>query len=258
MKRTIGKLITMLLCLTMLIPLFMLKEESTKEGTDGLQKRERVPFFKSFAFSFTNPKYIYWLCILFVMNVGLQLFLSGINEFFSTTGVNMTFVMASAFAPVPFTLQIYNALIKKFGLRVAYQYSLAIFSLGMALMFLCNGIVPEGSLLYFAIFCSLLTSFGIGSFFSVTYMIPSQLAEEQNLKGQACASSMYFAVQGLFEAVSAAFASHILLVFLKQNGGVPYLTAIVAFSCMSAFVLAFFMPKSLAYLGKKSKNLENK
>ena len=241
------------LCLTMLIPLLMLKENSTKEGTEGLQKREKVPFFKSFAVSFKNPKYIYWLSILFVMNIGLQLFLSGINEFFSTTGVNMTFVMASAFAPIPFTLQIYNKLVKKYGLKVGYQYSLAVFSLGMGLMFLCNGIIPESAMTVFAICCALIVSFGIGTFFSVTYMIPSQLASEANLAGQPCASSMYFAVQGLFEAVSASFASYVLLVFLKEHGGVPYLTCIVALSCMAAFVLAFFMPKSMATLGKKDK-----
>lgn len=246
-------LIFLPLCLTMLIPIFMLKEESTKEGTDGLAKRERISFVKSFAFSFKNTKYIYWLCILFVMNVGLQLFLSGINEFFSTAGINMAMVMPAAFAPVPFTLQIYNYLVKKFGLRIAYQYSLGIFSLGMALMFLCAGIIPDNIMPFFAIGCGLMTSFGIGTFFSVTYMIPSQLAEEENLKGETCASSMYFAIQGLFEAISASLASHVILVFLKQHGGIPYLTCIVALSCMSAFVLAFFMPKSLAYLGKRSK-----
>jgi MFS family permease len=240
----------------MLIPLLMLKENSTKEGTEGLQKREKVPFFKSFAVSFKNPKYIYWLSILFVMNIGLQLFLSGINEFFSTTGVNMTFVMASAFAPIPFTLQIYNKLVKKYGLKVGYQYSLAVFSLGMGLMFLCNGIIPESAMTIFAICCALIVSFGIGTFFSVTYMIPSQLASEANLAGQPCASSMYFAVQGLFEAVSASFASYVLLVFLKEHGGIPYLTCIVALSCMAAFVLAFFMPKSMATLGKRDKASE--
>ena len=254
----IAALIFLPLCLTMLIPLFMLKENSTKEGTEGLQKTERVPFFRSFAVSFKNPKYIYWLSILFVMNIGLQLFLSGINEFFSTTGVNMTFVMASAFAPIPFTLQIYNALVKKFGLKVGYQYSVLIFASGMALMILCNGIIPEQYMTIFAICCAVIVSFGIGTFFSVTYLIPSQLASEANLAGQPCASSMYFAIQGLFEAVSAAFASHVILVFLKQNGGVPYLTCIVAVCCLAAFILSFFMPKSMAVIGKKEKATENK
>ena len=258
MNIRIVALLFLPLCLTMLIPLFMLKENSTKEGTEGLEKRERVSFIKSFAFSFKNPKYIYWLCILFVMNVGLQLFLSGINEFFSTTGINMTFVMASAFAPIPFTLQIYNALVKKFGLKIGYQYSVAIFALGMGLMYFCNGIIPEQYMTIFAICCALIVSFGIGTFFSVTYIIPSQLASDANLAGEPCASSMYFAVQGLFEAISAALASNVLLVFLKQSGGVPYLTCIVAAFCAAAFVLAFFMPKSIATIGKKNKALENK
>lgn len=252
MNIRIVALLFLPLSLTMLIPLFLLKEDRTDRGDVNLPMHEHIPLKKSLVFSFKNKKYIYWLTILCVMNVGLQLFLSGINEFFSTTGINMTFVMASAFAPVPFTLMIYNKIIKKKGFRMAYQYALVMFSCGMVLMFLCHNVVPTHLLLPFAIFCSLLTSCGIGAFFAVTYMIPSQLAEEENLKGETCASSMYFAIQGLFEAVSAAFASHIILVYLKQSGNVYLLTIIVAVMCMAAFTLAFFMPRSLAMLGKSS------
>lgn len=252
----IVALIFLPLTLTMLIPLFLIKESSNlkKDAADSTKARP-VSLTKSLAFSFKNKKYIYWLCILFVMNVGLQLFLSGINEFFSTTGINMTFVMASAFAPVPFTLIIYNKLIKKKGLKFAYQYALAVYSLGMALMFLCRNIIPENYLLPFAIFCGVLTSCGIGAFFSITYMIPSQLAAETTAQTSGeNAASMYFAIQGLFEGISAGLASGIILVFLKQNGGIPLLTIIVAICCMTAFTLAFFLPKSIALLGKEKEN----
>ncbi|MBQ8409154.1 MAG: MFS transporter [Clostridia bacterium] len=246
-------LIFLPLCLLMLIPVFMIKEKSTKDGVIEGSKRERISLINSFAFSFKNKKYLFWLMILSVMNFGLQLFLSGINEFFSTTGMNMTFVMASAFAPVPFTLLIYNKLIKKFGLRFAYQYALLMFSLGMGLMFFCQLITGE-YLLPFAIFCSLLTSFGIGAFFSVTYMIPSQLAKEvSEREGEQGAGTMYFAVQGLFEGVSAGLASGVMLVYLKQSGKVSLLTLIVALSCVAALILAFYMPKSIALLGKVDK-----
>ena len=248
-------LIFMPLALLMLIPVFMIKERSTLGGVVGDDGEtiqvpvERVSLFKSLAFSFKNKKYIFWLGILCVMNLGLQLFLSGINEFFSTTGVNMTFVMASAFAPVPFTLMIYNAIVKKHGLRVGYQYALGMFSLGMGLMFFSKWI-PEQYLLFFAIFCSILTSFGIGTFFAVTYMIPSQLAEESIAKGEKGAGTMYFAVQGLFEGVSAGLASGVILVYLKQSGKIDILTMIVSACCIAALILAFFMPKSIAILGK--------
>lgn len=256
-------LIFMPLALLMLIPVFMIKERSTLNGVvlDGEEnssaRAPRIGLFKSLAFSFKNKKYIFWLGILCVMNLGLQLFLSGINEFFSTTGVNMTFVMASAFAPVPFTLMIYNHIVKKHGLRIGYQYALAMFSLGMGLMFFSKW-VPEQYLLPFAIFCSLLNSFGIGTFFAVTYMIPSQLADEAIAAGEKGAGTMYFAVQGLFEGVSAGLASGVILVYLKQSGKIDILTMIVSACCLAALILAFFMPKSIAVLGKAEKNGDNK
>ena len=240
------------LALTMLIPIFMIKEPSTKDGVlEEGPKEERVSLAKSFAYSMKDKNYIFWLVILMVMNFGLQLFLSGINEFFSTTEANMTFVMASAFAPVPFTLQIYNKLMKKRGLKFAYQYALLMFSVGMTLMFFSQW-VPSAYINYFAILCGVVTSFGIGAFFSVTYMIPSQLAAEAIARdGERGASSMYFAVQGLFEAIAAGLATGIVLNSLKLYGGVPILTNVVAFFCMAAFVLAFFMPKSIAVLGRE-------
>lgn len=243
------------LAATMLIPLFMIKEPSTKDGIvdDNGQKRERVGFIKSFAFSVKNGKFMYWLCILATMNVGLQLFLTGINEFFSTTGINMTIVMASAFAPIPLTLMLYNHIIKKKGFRVAYMTIVAIYGVGMGLMYICRQ-VSDPWLTIIALCCGIIVSFSIGAFFSVTYTIPSQLAEEANKKGVACASSMYFAMQGLFEAISAAFAGSIILVFLKQNDLVQYMTLIISGFCAVAFVMSIFLPKSMAYLGKANKN----
>lgn len=255
MNIRIVALIFLPLAASMFIPLIMIKEPSTKNGIPDDQGgvREHVGFIRSFAFSIKNGKFMYWLCILATMNVGLQLFLTGINEFFSTTGINMTLVMASAFAPVPFTLMLYNRIIKKKGFRVAYMTMVAIFGIGMGLMFLCHH-VADPWLTIIAMCCGVVVSFSIGSFFSVTYTIPSQLAEEANKQGVACASSMYFAMQGLFEAVSAAFAGSIILVTLKQYGLVQYMTLIITFFSIIAFVMSIFLPKSLAYLGKEKKN----
>lgn len=238
------------LALTMLIPMFLLKE------TDSSQEQKTVSVPKttllgSMKFTFQDRPYIFWLFILFVMNMGLQLFLSGINEFFSTMGLNMTFIMASCFAPVPLTILIYNKIILKKGLGFSYRYVLLMFSISMVLMALCN-LVPTKFQFPYAIMCSLIASFSIGSFFSVTYSVPSQCAARRmdDTKG---ASSMYFAVQGLFEGASAGLASGVILVFLKQyNDGawIPFLTLIVALCCMTAFFLSFMLPKKISLIGQ--------
>ena len=232
--------------LTMLIPLFMLKE-NTEEAK--VEKEEKVTVFSSIMFTLKDKPYILWLCVLFVNNIGLQLFLSGINEYFSTLHVNQALIMPTCFVPVPFTIMLYNKIIKKRGLGFALRYVLLVYSIGMALMGLCN-FIPVSFKLPFALLCSLIVSFSIGSFFSITYMVPSQMAAKRIENGKS-ASTMYYAIQGLFEAVSAAIGGSALLVFLKQSGGVEFLTVIVASCCMVAFVLTFFLPKVITLLGKK-------
>ena len=129
----IVALIFLPLSLTMLIPMFMLKEGQQ----EGQQEIRTLTLGRALKCSFSNKNYIFWLFTISVSTIGLQLFLGGINEVFSTTGLNMTFVMASSFAPVPFTLILYNKVVKKYGIATAYRYSLIIFSLGMIIMFLC-------------------------------------------------------------------------------------------------------------------------
>lgn len=248
-------LIFLPLSLTMLIPLFLIKEPSTKDGIpteSGVIRQERVSFVTSLVYAFKNKKFIFWLCVVAVMNVGLQLFLGGISVFFSNVGegLNMTFVMASSFAPVPFTLILYNKIVKKKGLKFAFQYILLTFSVGMSLMMLCH-VVPTSWQMPLAIGCAVIVSFAIGAFFSVTYTVPAQLAAEENKKGVVCASSMYFAVQGLFEGMSASLATQVILVAIRPI--VKFLPFMVSGFCMLAFLLAFFLPRSIALIGKERK-----
>lgn len=247
-------LIFLPLAATMLIPLFLIKENSTVEGAvpkyPKVQAQQRVNFITSLTYAAKNKKFLYWLLVVSVMNIGLQLFLGGINEFFSSTGLNMTVVMASSFAPVPFTLPVYNYFVKKKGLKFGFQYILLMFSIGMAAMFFCR-MLPMGVMLPVAMCCGIIVSFAIGAFFSVTYTVPAHLAAEENKKGSICTSSMYFAVQGLFEGISAGIATGFILVFLKQNDLISIMTILVAAFCMAAFIMAFFLPKSVALLGKK-------
>lgn len=260
-------LIFLPLALTMVIPLFLIRESSTKEGvlptTGQPVQTKQVGFITSLVHAFQNGKFIFWLCIVFVMNIGLQLFLGGISVFFSYVGegLNMTLVMASSFVPVPFTLLIYNKIMKKRGLKFAFQYILLIFSVGMSLMMICHAAAPSWQM-PIAIGCALIVSFAIGAFFSITYMVPSQMAAEENQKGEICTSSMYFAVQGLFEGLSAALAGQVVLVFIRTfewKGTNPLMTGfplIVSGFCMIAFLMTFFLPKSISNIGKEQKNDE--
>lgn len=245
--RTVA-LIFLPLSLTMLIPLFVLKENG---GKPAEKKQDKVTFGRSLMFTLGDKPYIYWLFTLFVMNVGLQLFLSGINEYFSTANLNMPFIMPVCFVPVPFTIIIYNKIVKKKGLGFGYRYVLAMFSAGMALMGLIR-FIPSSIIYAYSIVCALIISFSIGAFFSVTYTVPSQRAADRKEEGDT-ASSMYFAIQGLFEGASAGLASGVVLVFMKQNGYVPIMTVLVAVVCMIAFCMSFFLPKVISQIGKTDK-----
>ena len=247
------------LALTMAIPFFMLKEKKyTKEEIVEVKKNiktvNRPNVFKSIAFTIKDRPYMMWLCVLFVMNIGLQLFLSGINEYFSNTGMIMALVMPPCFAPVPLTIMLYNKVMKKKGLGFAYRMILLIFSAAMALLGLVY-LLPDAWVTPFAIFCSLMVSFSIGTFFSITYLLPSSRAALRQHEN-ASASSMYYAIQGLFEAVSAAIGSSVILTLLKEtfNGaGVPFMTVIVSVLCMGAFALSFTLPKEITRIGKLEK-----
>ena len=257
MNIRIIALIFLPLSLTMLIPMFMLKEPSyTKEDAAKAKNAERVTIARSVGFVFKDKPYILWLCVLFVMNMGSQIFLSGINEYFSTTGINMTFVMAFCFAPVPFSMIVYNKLLAGKGLGFAFRYVLVMFSIGMGLMGFAR-IIPSGILLYYAIGCSIIVSFALGAFFAVTYSVPSHRAAVRREENRS-ASSMYYAIQGLFEAVSAGIATGPILVFLKQSGNVKFMTVAVAAICMGAFVLSFALPKDISLIGKVEKKAEAK
>lgn len=250
MNIRIVALIFLPLSLTMLIPMILLKEKPMDMSAPKPPKGERVTVAKSFGFVLKDKPFILWLCVLCVMNVGLQLFLSGINEFFSTMELNMTFIMASCFVPVPLTILLYNKVVKKRGLGFGYRYILVVFSIGMALMYLCP-FLPEKLRFPYAIMCALIVSVSIGAFFSVTYSVPSFRAALRRKENES-SSSMYFAIQGLFEGASAGLASGVVLVWMKQSGTIPYMTVLVAVCCMTAFGLSFLLPKGITKLGKEA------
>lgn len=245
-------LIFLPLCLTMLIPFFLLKETEDDE-----QNVRTLTLGQAMSTSFKNKPFIYWMCTTFMMTIGLQLFLGGINELFSSTGLNMTVVMASSFVPVPFTLILYNYIVKRKGLGFAYRYILTIYSIGMMIMYVCNVFSPKLSelqLTMIAIFGGIFISFAIGAFFSVTYTVPTHLAQKELEKTGKSVATMLFAVQGVFEGVASGVATGIILVTLKSHQKISLLPIIVAVCCMTAFGMSFAFPKVIATMGQTDEN----
>lgn len=246
-------LIFLPLVLSMLIPLFMLKEDGNGDGEDEV---EPLTLKSALSVSFKSKSFVYWMFTISVMTIGLQLFLGGINELFSSTNLNMTVVMASSFAPVPLTILAYNAIVKKFGLGLGYKFVLVIFSLGMCIMLLCYaiaGTVAPIVLTLIAVFGGIFISFSLGAFFSITYIVPTNLAQRQLSENGNSISSMYFAVQGLFEGIAAGIATGPILTLLKDKDVIYLLPVVVIVCCVIALVMSFFFPDDIKYM---SKNVE--
>lgn len=253
MNIRIVALIFLPLSLTMMIPMLLLKE--TKNGESKVNE-DALTLGKALRCSFQNKNYIYWMCTTSVLTIGLQLFLGGINEVFSSIGLNQTVVMASSFAPVPFTIFLYNYLVKRKGLAFGYRYILIVFSIGMITMYLCSlltGVLSPFALTMIAVVGGLFVSFAVGSFFSVSYTIPTFLAQQEFEKTGKSVATMYFAVQGVFEGIASGIGTGFILVALKDRDCIELLPLVVVLTCAGAFAMSFGFPKGIALLGKKEK-----
>lgn len=274
-------LMVLVLMPSMIIPFVLVKERSTltkdveqyklEHPEDEEAKKEVEPtMIESIKYTFKNKDFLVWMGIYAALQFGLSMFLTGFNVYYSGTmgfsGMKTMLCNVAAFGPVPFTLILYNRVINKRGFKFAFQYSLLAFSVGMSLGVFCrsNLITNDTARLVFAMCGNAIASFGIGSFFSVAYAIPSQLAADEKEKTGVSHPAMYFAIQGLFEAVVSAIAVGVVWVnlktipaqgnlFLQPAGGSGLLNLIVAISCVASFFLTFLLPKSLENYGKIKK-----
>ena len=267
-------MIVLPLVLTMLIPMFLIKEKSTLDGieTESGEKTKSVGLIKSIVYTFKNKNYVLWMIVYSFMTFGVQLFLSGINEYFSVAGMQMMYVMIGAFAPVPFTLIIYNKLTKSRGFGFSFRYVLIIFAVGMAAMFGVSFMDPGVPKTILSILTGVVSSFGIGAMFSVAYSVPSQLAAEEAEKTGVSNAAMYFAVQGLFAGVASGIGGTALLTLLKTTDRIalPFalpeymqaqndpkntflITIIAAAAMLIALGLTTLLPKSVQNMGREEK-----
>jgi Na+/melibiose symporter-like transporter len=234
------------LVLSMLIPLFMLKEGGEEDTqSEAAPRTKPLTLKESLAVSFQNKAFLFWMFTLSIVTIGLQLFLGGINELFSSTGLNMTVVMASSFAPVPLTILAYNHIVKKHGLGIGYKFILTIFAIGMGIMLGCfyladavrENLIPDIVLTLAAVFGGIFISFSLGAFFSITYTVPTHLAQREEARTGKNAAAMYFAVQGVFEGIAAGIATGPILTLLKDIDRIEILPIIVILCCGIGFGL---------------------
>ena len=170
----------------------------------------------------------------------------------------MTVVMASSFAPVPLTIMAYNSIVKKRGLGVGYRFVLSVFAIGMGVMLLCYALSDKISplaLTIIAVLGGIFISFSLGAFFSITYIVPTNLAKRELEQNGNSVSGMYFAVQGMFEGVASGIGTGLILVALKDHDVIYLLPVVVIVCCVIALVMSFFFPDEIKYM---SKNVEMK
>ncbi len=262
-------LIFLPLSLTMLIPLFMIKEHSTldkdvAEYTEesGIEPEETVGIWTSLKYVVRNKSFIVWMCVYFALQFSTQMFLNGQNVIYSgyvqLQGFQITMVMACAFAPVPFTLILYNKLVRKYGIRVGYIFSLSAYMAAMAVLaFSAKALIPNDAVrLAVACFGGVLSSFGTGCFFSINYTIPSTLAVIEKRETGVSHPAMYFAIQGLVGAVATAISTGLIWVNLKANDAVWLTPIIVIAGSIVSLAATWFMSDRVCNIGKATANEE--
>lgn len=262
------------LVLTMVIAVVLIKENSSMPGAiakygeeAGKESNEKpIGVVEGLRMSLGNPAFRAWLIIHGCFNLGLQMFLSGQNVLISGPmglgGFQIAIINTTAFAPVPLMLILYRKVMAKKGYRFAFQTALASFGLGM--LFMCLAYVkwfPDAMIrMILGATGGVISSYGIGAFFSAPTAMPTQIAAEEKKRTGRSHPSMYFAVQGIVNSIVAAVGPGLIWVNLRNvsvNGndlfGTHAMTYIVMLFSVLAILACNLLPKEYDALGKKSK-----
>ena len=262
------------LSLTMLIAIFLIKENSSlpgavaKYGDNAGETVEEKPIgvVEGLKMTLGNKAFRAWLVIHGCFNLGLQMFLSGQNVLISgpmgLNGFQIAIINSSAFAPVPLMLILYRKIMSAKGYRFAFQTALDSFALGM--LFMCIAYVqwiPDTMVrMILGATGGVVSSYGIGAFFSAPTAMPTQIAAEEKKRTGRSHPSMYFAVQGIVNSLVAAIGPSLIWVNLRNvslNGndlfGAHAMTYLVMLFCVLAILACKLLPKEYDELGRKEK-----
>lgn len=237
------------LMLSMIIPLFMIKEgtkfeqKAIAEGYDitPLAEEPRVGIRESIMKTFTCKPFLRWCVVNCCSFFGLQMFLVSMNALIvggmGLDSTQMAILNTCAFAPVPIMLYLFNKLKAKKGIRFAYQTCLLSFAFCILTFVLGNDFVAKEifhdsqSLLTFkmviGVIGGIVGSWAIGSFFMMPYMIPAQISSVEEKLTKRNHSAMYFAAQALTTSIIGAVASslvyeNIKMFFITKDFNVAY------------------------------------
>ena len=232
-KVHIDKLVFILLplMLTMLIPLFMIKEGAKYGYPENMgPKPQKVSLKESLKLTFKNRPFMSWILVNACAFFGLQMFLTGMNAMIiggmGFNGTEMALINTCAFAPVPIMLYLFGKLKARKGFRFTYQSCLVAFAIAILSFFFASTFMTGGNkIVQYIIACigGVAGSWGIGAFFLGSYLVPAQISSvEEKLTGKNH-SAMYFAAQAvstsIIGAVSSLIYENIKMLFISKSAG---------------------------------------
>lgn len=255
------------LLLTILIPIFMIKEgDKYGQGKDYLPEA-KVPFFESLRITLSNRLFLRWATPNACAYFGLNMFLAAQNALISglmnLSASYAAILNACAFAPVPIMLFIYYRMINKKGLRFAYRVALGSFAIAILNFCIASEyIFPHNMTIRVIIGCigGVFGSFGIGAFFATPFMVPAQIAAMELKVTGKDHTAMYFAIQSLITSIMAAISTGLVYEQLKNivvpkvidgvvvageewKVGASLIPAIVCLTCIFGLIIAGKLPK---------------
>ena len=217
--------ITLPAMLTMLIPLFLIKE-GEKYGypeNEGLSE-EKLTLKESVVLTFRNPIFRRWLYVNCCTFFGLQMFLSAMNGLIiggmGLNGLQMAILNTCAFGPVPVMLYLFNKAKVRYGIRSVYQSCLILFAVAILSFFIGSRYIwGDGNLtakMTIGIVGGLCGSWSIGAFFMMPYLMPVQISGvEEKLTGKNH-SAMYFAGNAVTTSIVGAISGNLVYEYLKN------------------------------------------
>ena len=217
--------VTTPLMLSMLIPLFLIKE-GEKYGypeNKGLSP-EKITLGESLRLTFQNKIFRRWLYVNCCTFVGMQMFLSGMNGMIiggmGMNSLQMALLNTCAFAPVPIMLYLFNKSKARYGVRATYQSCLLVFAVAiMTFFFASRFMLGEGNItlkIAIGILGGLGASWSIGAFFMMPYLTPAQIScVEERLTGKNH-SAMYFAGNAVATSIVGAVSGSLVYEYVKN------------------------------------------
>ncbi len=246
--------ITLPLMLTMLIPLFMIKEGEKygypeNEGLSG----EKLTLKESLLLTFKNRIFRRWLYVNCCTFFGLQMFLSAMNGLIiggmGLNGLQMAILNTCAFGPVPVMLYMFNKAKARYGVRAVYQSCLLLFSVAILSFFFGSRFIwGDGNLMpkmLIGIVGGLCGSWAIGAFFMMPYLAPAQISGvEEKLTGKNH-SAMYFAGNAVTTSIIGAISGNLVYeyvknIFLAKGHGLVWAEATGNYSASEVAYFRFF------------------